>query len=80
MVTVLFYLNSHQTIDSWRRGKADYAIQVIPSAIPCTEQKILCATFLEAALRFYEDPANEAAFEQWLTEKGGVTYAKAGGK
>lgn len=26
----------------------------------------LCVTFLEAALRFYDDPANRERFEIWL--------------
>lgn len=78
IVTVLFYLRGHQTVDLWRRSAANYTIQIIPQAIPGVEQKILCATFLEAVLHFYEDPDNEAAFEQWHTEKGGTTHAKTG--
>lgn len=55
---------------------ADTLIQVIPNAIPRVEQKILCAAFLEAALRFYEDPENQAAFERWRTEEGGTTHGQ----
>ena len=40
------------------------------------EQKILCATFLEAALRFYKDPKNEAAFQKWHMGKGGTAYGQ----
>lgn len=46
-------------------------IQIIPELIPRVEQKILCATFLEAVLRFYEDPKNQDAFERWRAGKGG---------
>ena len=45
-------------------------IKIIPKTIPRMEQKILCATFLEAVLRFYKDPENKAAFEQWCMGKG----------
>ena len=33
------------------------------------EQKILCATFLEAVLRFYEDPKNRDALSGGVREK-----------
>ena len=46
------------------------AVRVIPETIPRVEQKILCAAFLEAVIRFYDVPKNQAAFEQWRTEKG----------
>lgn len=46
-------------------------IQIIPELIPRVEQKILCATFLETVLRFYEDPKNQDAFERWRAGKGG---------
>ncbi len=48
-------------------------IRIIPSTIPRMEQRILCAAFLEAALRFYENPANRVAFERWRIGKGGQT-------
>ena len=64
-----FCFISHQMIDIWRRCSAIHTIRIIPSTIPRMEQKILCAAFLEAALRFYEDPANQAAFEKWRTGK-----------
>lgn len=51
--------------------KAEFAVRVIPKTIPHMEQKLLCATFLEAILRFYENPENMAAFEVWCAEKGG---------
>lgn len=54
----------------------DALIQIDPKAIPCVEQKILCATLLEAVLRFYEHPENQAAFERWHTEKGGTKYGR----
>jgi hypothetical protein len=67
-------------IDFWRWEEADNTIQIIPKAIPYVEQKILCATFLEAVFRFYENPANEAAFERWCTEKGGVAHVETGSR
>ena len=50
---------------------AEQPIRINPQEIPRTEQKILCATFLDAVLRFYENPENMAAFEKWCTGKGG---------
>lgn len=40
------------------------------------EKKLLCATFLEAAIRFYEDPANTEAYERWRMGKGGQADGK----
>ena len=57
---------------------ADFAVRVIPKTIPRMEQKLLCATFLEAVLRFYEDPENMAAFETWRAEKGGSVNGQKG--
>lgn len=34
------------------------------------EQKILCAAFLDAILRFYEDPENVAACERHMGKGG----------
>ena len=36
-------------------------IQIIPELIPRMEQKILCAKFLEAVLRSYEDPKSRGS-------------------
>lgn len=33
--------------------------------IPGTEVQNLAMTFLSAVRRFYEDPKNEAAFQEW---------------
>ena len=38
--------------------------------IPNMEMKLLCATILDAVIRFYKEPENVAAFEKWQTEKG----------
>lgn len=54
----------------------DSLIQIDPQAIPRVEQKILCATVLEAVLRFYEHPENQTAFDQWHTGKGGTKYGR----
>ena len=38
------------------------------------EKKLLCATFLDAVIRFYQNPDNELAFRKWYAEKGGKSY------
>ena len=38
--------------------------------IPKIEMKLLCATILDAVIRFYEEPENMAAFEKWQAGKG----------
>ena len=49
-------------------------VQINPNLIPSMEKQLLCATFLEAVIRFYEDPKNMQAFEKWRSEKGGKSY------
>lgn len=49
-------------------------VQINPNLIPSMEKQLLCATFLEAVIRFYEDPKNMQAFEKWRIEKGGNAY------
>lgn len=49
---------------------ANSSIRIIPETIPRVEQKILCAAFLEAVIRFYEVSENRESFEQWRTGKG----------
>ena len=48
------------------------AVKITPSLIPGTEKQLLCATFLEAVIRFYENPENMRAFEAWRRKKGGT--------
>lgn len=48
------------------------AVKITPSLIPGAEKQLLCATFLEAVIRFYEDPENMRAFEVWRRKKGGT--------
>ena len=48
------------------------AVKITPSLIPAMEKQLLCATFLEAVIRFYEDPENMRAFEAWRRKKGGT--------
>mgnify|MGYP003310993784 CR=1 FL=1 len=48
------------------------AVKITPSLIPGAEKQLLCATFLEAVIRFYENPDNMRAFERWRAEKGGT--------
>ena len=50
------------------------AVQINPNLIPNMEKQLLCATFLEAVIRFYENPDNMRAFERWRAEKGGSSY------
>ena len=50
------------------------AVQINPNLIPNMEKQLLCATFLEAVIRFYEDPNNMQAFEKWRSEKGGSSH------
>ena len=49
------------------------AVRINPNLIPGMEKQLLCATFLEAVIRFYEDPNNMRAFKKWHSEKGGST-------
>ena len=53
-------------------------VRVIPTLIPSIEKQLLCATFLEAVIRFYEDPENMRSFERWCNEKGGNAYGSEG--
>lgn len=48
------------------------AVKITPNLIPGTEQQLLFATFLEAVIRFYENPENMRAFEAWRRKKGGT--------
>lgn len=45
-------------------------VRIIPKNIPNIEKKLLCATFLEAVLKFYKNDDNMKAFTNWCTEKG----------
>ena len=45
-------------------------VRIDPKEIPNMEMKLLCATILDAVIRFYKEPENVAAFEKWQTEKG----------
>ena len=49
-------------------------VRINPNLIPSMEKQLLCATFLEAVIRFYENPDNMRAFERWHAEKGGDAY------
>ena len=50
------------------------AVKINPNLIPGMEKQLLCATFLEAVIRFYENPENMRAFERWRVEKGGSSH------
>ena len=45
-------------------------VKIIPESIPVMEQKILCAAFLDAIIRFYEDPENVAAYKRHMGKGG----------
>lgn len=49
----------------------DIKIRINPKEIPSMEKKLLCATFLDAVIRFYQNTNNELAFRKWYEEKGG---------
>ena len=51
--------------------KNDIKIRINPKEIPSMEKKLLCTTFLDAVIRFYQNTDNELAFRKWCTEKGG---------
>lgn len=53
-------------------------VRVIPTLIPSIEKQLLCAAFLEAVIRFYENPENMRSFERWCNEKGGNAYGSEG--
>ena len=50
------------------------AVRINPNLIPSMEKQLLCATFLEAVIRFYENPENMRAFERWRAENGGSSH------
>ena len=52
------------------RAKNRSTVKIMPESIPVMEQKILCAAFLDAILRFYEDPENMAAYERRMGKGG----------
>lgn len=49
-------------------------IRIISKDIPSMEKKLLCATFLESVIRFYENEDNKKAFKKWYAEKGEHAY------
>lgn len=69
----------HHPIDKRGVIYANYAVRIIPNTISQVEQKILCATFLDAILRFYDDPINTAAFERWRMEERRKTHGQENG-
>ena len=47
-------------------------VRIDPKEIPDMEMKLLCATILDAVIRFYKEPENMGAFEKWQAGKGGT--------
>ena len=45
------------------------AVRINPNLIPSMEKQLLCATFLEAVIRFYENPDNIDKLPGSMTEK-----------
>lgn len=44
-------------------------VKVDPALIPKLEVHMLCASVLEAVMRFYECPENVKGYEEWLKEQ-----------
>ncbi len=70
---LFFWTGSHHPVDKGGDTTAKSHIRIDPEQIPKVEQKILCATVLEAVIRFYEAPERQTTFESWRMEKGGYT-------
>lgn len=51
--------------------KTNPSVRISPKKISKLEVNLLCATFLDAIIRFYDNQSNETAFKKWLAEKGG---------
>ena len=49
-------------------------VRISPKKISNVEINLLCATFLDATIRFYNNQSNEIAFRKWLAEKGEDVY------
>jgi hypothetical protein len=49
-------------------------VRINPKKIPNLETNLLCVTFLDAIIRFYDNQSNETAFKKWLAEKGEDVY------
>ena len=45
-------------------------VRIDPKKIPDMEMRLLCATILDAVIRFYKEPENVTAFEKWQAGKG----------
>ena len=45
-------------------------VRIDPKNIPNMEMKLLCATILDAVIRFYKEPENMVAFKKWQAGKG----------
>ena len=50
-------------------------VRIDPKEIPDMEMKLLCATILDAVIRFYKEPENVTAFEKWQAGKGENLFA-----
>lgn len=60
-------------IDTTGNASSEKPVHIDVSQIPKVELDILCATFLEAVQRFYEDPENRRRFEEWRSKRNGGT-------
>ncbi len=49
-------------------------VRIDPKEIPKIEMKLLCATILDAVIRFYKEPENMAAFQKWHAGKGEILF------
>lgn len=62
------------SIDVLEVKNANPTVRINPNLIPSVEKTLLCATFLEAVIRFYQNPDNLQAFEEWCIRKGDNAY------
>lgn len=44
-------------------------VKIDPSQIPNVEMNNLAVTFLSAIKKFYDDPANMVAFQEWKRQR-----------
>lgn len=49
----------------------DKKTKINTALIPKIEARVLCATFLEAVLQFYDNPDNTAGFQRWQNKREG---------
>ncbi len=66
---LFFWPKSHHPVDKGGDTTAKSHIRIDPEQIPKVEQKILCATILEAVIRFYEAPERKLPLNHGVRRK-----------